>query len=536
MKSTFFIDLIATLPLPQIFIWFVILGSTKEFDYQNNVLALLVLLQYLPRLYIIFPLIHLIIRASGVVTKTTWAGASYITLLYLLISHVIGAAWYLLALGRFTTCLKSVCKLESAPVRCVPLYLHCTAIHHADRMAWTNRTHVFNSCNPGNQIDFQYGRFEYAVSKNVLSSGFAVKYFYGLWFGVQNLSSFGQNLATSTYIWETTFSILIGLTGLIQFARLIGDIQTFMRSSTLRGEHWRVKRRETEEWMEYRQLPGDTRERVRRYVKLNWLATRGVNEEAILRSLPADLQRDIQRHLCLDIVRSVPLFAQMDDQLLEGICECLIPSLIINGTYTIREGDLVTEMIFIIRGKLESSDSTSHLSSFLNPMILSPGDFCGEELLDWALQSKSSLNLPLSTRTVKAITEVEAFALRAEDLRYVANKFRSFTSRKLRHTFQFYCHSWRTRAACVIQAAWRRSKSQKMGNSLWEMHPFISSTSLEIEQELVRAYDEFSPGSTSSHAKIDIGDAVLSLAANPRKGIHRMKPEEPDFSMKIEDE
>ncbi|CAM8920802.1 unnamed protein product [Rhodiola kirilowii] len=314
--------------------------------------------------------------------------------------------------------------------------------------------------------------------------------------------------------------------------------------------------------MEYRQLPGDTRERVRRYVKLNWLATRGVNEEAILRSLPADLQRDIQRHLCLDIVRSVttspthqsdlvpawplnnnfaldlqvPLFAQMDDQLLEGICECLIPSLIINGTYTIREGDLVTEMIFIIRGKLESSDSTSHLSSFLNPMILSPGDFCGEELLDRALQSKSSLNLPLSTRTVKAITEVEAFALRAEDLRYVANKFRSFTSRKLRHTFQFYCHSWRTRAACVIQAAWRRSKSQKMGNSLWEMHPFISSTSLEIEQELVRAYDEFSPGSTSSHAKIDIGDAVLSLAANPRKGIHRMKPEEPDFSMKIEDE
>lgn len=57
--------------------------------------------------------------------------------------------------------------------------------------------------------------------------------------------------------------------------------------------------------MRHRQLPHDLRDRVRRFVQYKWLATRGVDEESILQALPADLRRDIQRHLCLDLVRRV---------------------------------------------------------------------------------------------------------------------------------------------------------------------------------------------------------------------------------------
>jgi cyclic nucleotide gated channel len=60
--------------------------------------------------------------------------------------------------------------------------------------------------------------------------------------------------------------------------------------------------------MGHRQLPEDLRFRVRRFVQYKWLATRGVDEETILRSLPTDLRRDIQRHLCLDLVRRVRFF------------------------------------------------------------------------------------------------------------------------------------------------------------------------------------------------------------------------------------
>lgn len=73
----------------------------------------------------------------------------------------------------------------------------------------------------------------------------------------------------------------------------------------MRLEEWRLKRRDTEEWMRHRQLPQDLQERVRRFVQYKWLATRGVDEESILHALPSDLRRDIQRHLCLDLVRRV---------------------------------------------------------------------------------------------------------------------------------------------------------------------------------------------------------------------------------------
>lgn len=57
--------------------------------------------------------------------------------------------------------------------------------------------------------------------------------------------------------------------------------------------------------MRHRQLPQDLQERVRRFVQYKWLATRGVDEESILRALPLDIRREIQRHLCLALVRRV---------------------------------------------------------------------------------------------------------------------------------------------------------------------------------------------------------------------------------------
>lgn len=73
----------------QIVIWFIIPATRSQHaNHNNNALALIVLIQYIPRLYLIFPLSSQIIKATGVVTKTAWAGAAYNLLLYMLASHV----------------------------------------------------------------------------------------------------------------------------------------------------------------------------------------------------------------------------------------------------------------------------------------------------------------------------------------------------------------------------------------------------------------------------------------------------------------
>jgi len=62
---------------------------------------------------------------------------------------------------------------------------------------------------------------------------------------------------------------------------------------------------DTEQWMHHRQLPQELRQSVRKYDQYKWIATRGVDEEALIKGLPLDLRRDIKRHLCYDLVRRV---------------------------------------------------------------------------------------------------------------------------------------------------------------------------------------------------------------------------------------
>ncbi|KAM0888040.1 hypothetical protein ACQ4PT_028630 [Festuca glaucescens] len=98
----------------------------------------------------------------------------------------------------------------------------------------------------------------------------------------------------------------------------------------------------------------------------------------------------------------------MDEQLLDAICEWLVSSLSTKDACIVREGDPVNEMLFIIRGELESSTTDGGRTNFFSSMTLRPGDFCGEELLTWARMPNPSLNFLQSTLTVRSVMEAAA--------------------------------------------------------------------------------------------------------------------------------
>ncbi|EMS65738.1 putative cyclic nucleotide-gated ion channel 17 [Triticum urartu] len=431
LRSDFAIDVVAALPLPQmcyikheiIIVWYVIPAiKYSGAEHNNNILVLIVLAQYLPRLYLIFPLTYEIVKATGVVAKTAWEGAVYNLLLYLIASHVRN---------------ESDCNIR---------YLDCDT----PNQTWASTTDLFSRCNASNDsITFDYGMFQPALSNQAPAQGFLRKFFYSLWWGLQNLSCYGQTLSVSTYIGETLYCIFLAVLGLVLFAHLIGNVQ-------------------------------------------------------------------------------VPFFSQMDDQLLDAICVRLVSSLCTKGTYIVREGDPVAEMLFIIRGKLESSTTNGGRTGFFNSTTLKAGDFCGEELLGWALVPKPTASLPSSTRTVRAQIEVEAFSLQAEDLKFVASQFRRLHSKKLQHTFRYYSHHWRTWGACFIQAAWRRYRRRKMAKDLSMRESFHSMRS------------EDSDGEDDPPPKKNISLRMMAgkVMAGNRKGLQAIKelptlkkPDEPDFSL-----
>lgn len=130
------------------------------------------------------------------------------------------------------------------------------------------------------------------------------------------------------------------------------------------------------------------------------------------------------------------MLEKMDEKLIDAVCDRLKPVLYTENSIIVREGDPVNEMLFIMRGKLETTTTNGGRTGFFNSVFLEAGDFCGEALLTWALDPHSSSNLPLSTSTVQTQTDVEAFALMPDDLKFVASQFRQLHSKQLRHTFR----------------------------------------------------------------------------------------------------
>lgn len=538
LRSGFWLDLVAVLPILQVVIWIIVPASKGPIAYQTkDALRYIVFLQYIPRLILIFPLTRQIEKTTGVVTETAWAGAAYNLVLYILASHFIGACWYLLAIERKDACWRLFCKAENGtggqPI-CLTDYLYCDALppsEMAGRQIWHNQTQVFSTCQ--NTSSFDFGIYKAAYNLSIVSAAFVNKYLYCLWFGLQQLSSLGQNLQTSLFVGEIIFCIIIAILGLVLFALLIGNMQTYLQSLGVRTEEWRVKQGDTEEWMRHRQLPEELRERVRQYNQYKWVTTRGVDEGSLLESLPPDLRRDIKRHLCLNLVLQVPLFQQMDERLLDAICERLKPVLCTKDTVVMSEGDPVNEMLFIIRGVLDSVTTNGGRTGFFNQSKLGSGYFCGEELLTWVLNPKPSVNLPSSTRTIQAVDEVEAFSLTAEDLKFVASQFRRLHSKKLQHTFRFYSHQWQTWAALLIQGAWKRYKKRKSLALLYSMEADNLHTMMD---------DENGSPNTSLGATI----FASRFAKNAMRGVHKLrevnntsedsflkvpKPEEPDFDL-----
>ncbi|KVI10176.1 Cyclic nucleotide-binding domain-containing protein [Cynara cardunculus var. scolymus] len=481
----------------------------------------------------------------GVLVEDAWEIAKRYMSSYFLVDilavlplpQVFGAFWYLFSIERETTCWRQACGNISATIvdgttpGCVHSSFYCQDESHP--VGYLNsRCPIQES----NNTPYDFGIFLPALQSGVVNStDFPQKFFYCFWWGLQNLSSLGQNLKTSTFVWEICFAVSISIAGLVLFSFLIGNMQTYLQSTTLRLEEMRVKRRDAEQWMSHRLLPDPLKERIRRYEQYKWQETRGVDEDNLIRNLPKDLRRDIKRHLCLQLLRRVPMFEKMDDQLMDALCDRLKPVLYTEDSYIVREGDPVDEMLFVMRGKLLSVTTNGGRTGFFNSDYLRAGDFCGEELLTWALDPHTSSNLPISTRTVQALEEVEAFALMADDLKFVASQFRRLHSKQLRHTFRLYSQQWRTWAACFIQAAWRRHCRKKLEDSLRE--------------EEDRLQNALTGGGGSGGSSPSLGATIYAsrFAANALRALRRngarktriseklpplmlQKPAEPDFT------
>ncbi|XP_042960441.1 cyclic nucleotide-gated ion channel 1-like [Carya illinoinensis] len=478
LSRYFPIDILAILPLPQVLIPKLFSEIRGSESFYKRILLNIVLFQYVPRLI----RISMFIRAVNKHSRVGRVKAALNFFLYIMSSHVVGAFWYFFSIEREITCWHSACERNDTP--CTLNSFNCDDHVHSSG----NYTFLNDYCpveTKDGRMPFDFGIYLDAIKSGIVASrNFPEKILYCSWWGLRNLSSFGQNLHTSTNFWENAFAVFISISGLLLFLYLIGNVQTCMQLVTERRDEIiqkvKSKERDIELWISRNGL-NDLKREIMAYIRRVILQDNiDVDAKNPLPHLSTELQRDIKCHLCLPLLKKVPMFETESERLLQSLCSSLKPVYYNKHTYIVREGEPLVEMLFITQGTVINfrtntcGDGTSSLSA----KFIERGHFLGEELLDWGFKGSPTTNLsdlPISNKTFKTDTNVEAFALMANDLKTLISQQQNesaSTSQAVGHDLKTLISQQQNESASTSQAIGQHFRVRK--NSDMSTHMVVN--------------------------------------------------------------
>ncbi|KAL6290826.1 hypothetical protein ACE6H2_008336 [Prunus campanulata] len=355
------------------------------------------------------------------VAKTIWQSYILIDILAIIpLPQVLGAVWYFFAIQQMTVCWAYACRNENG---CDSTTFGCH-----DR---TSKNDLCPVSSP-NTTFFEFGIFLSLLQSGVPSStNFLQKFTNCFCWGLRNLSSLGSNLQPSTNTWENLFVVFISIIGLLLFIYLIGNLQTYLSLDTTRIEAHRhkmkIKRKmeekgqELELWLPKNGIPEKSHKNIKlqmmEKVEQEFEENRDVDLDNFLSTLPSDLENQIKSYMPFTSLKKVRVLQNMDEQVLKAICQHLKPMKYTEDKLILREGEPLKMMLFIVEGHVAIEKKGGS--------ILNQGarELYGEKLLAWPFSTSFPKTLPTATESARAIGDVEALILMADDMKGVVFKF-----------------------------------------------------------------------------------------------------------------
>ncbi|XP_040375159.1 putative cyclic nucleotide-gated ion channel 13 isoform X2 [Rosa chinensis] len=390
------------------------------------------------------------------------------------IPELFGALWYRLAVQRQIDCWKPYCKTVPGN-RCKKTGNFQCGYNYP----LVNITLLQELCptKDENSKVFDLGIYSYALHSNVTNSlNLPRRMSQSFWWALRNLSSFGSNLITSTQLLEIIFSVAISISGMALFlVYLNARVQESLeRSSQLKLKEKHLTKPDIDLWLSKNGLSNlktmtkssmdlkttnKTKKALRTVIIENVHKieeNKDIDMQNIISILPIKYKKSIMRLLCLASLKKVPMLENLNEKMLNVICEHLKPVIYIEDNYIIQEGKPLGMTLFITQGIAWSYTVSNNIGAETScgsssNKWLKRGDYYGEELLKWAFKCTSYSDLPISTRTVMSQEKVEAFALRASDLKSIVSKYWWHFTREVP---QVDLDQWENSAASSIQAAW----------------------------------------------------------------------------------
>ena len=291
LKTLFFVDLIANLPLDAFF-----LGSE---DIHVAGLSLVLILRQL-RLLRVVRLFVIFRRWQSL----SWTNSGYLRIakfftIFMLLIHWIACAWFM------------VPYLEGFPENC------------------------------------------WVVQQGIEHASPTTQYVRALYWVIQTMATVGYGDITPHRDFEYVFSILIMLMGASTYAFIIGNIASLASNLDAARASFFNRIEAISQYLHSRQVPPQLNEQVRNYYEYLWAHHRGVKEEALFEDLPPSFRLNLLLYLTKDLMEKVPLFKYCSPVLRNVLLLALKPQTYAPGVLIAREGEIGKEIYFLSHGKVE---------------------------------------------------------------------------------------------------------------------------------------------------------------------------------------
>ncbi|OXU23701.1 hypothetical protein TSAR_000859 [Trichomalopsis sarcophagae] len=182
-----------------------------------------------------------------------------------------------------------------------------------------------------------------------------------------------------TDMWLTMLSMISGATC---YALFLGHATNLIQSLDSSRRQYREKLRLThlclnqvkqvEEYMAYRKLPREMRQRITEYFEHRYQG-KFFDEELILGELSEKLREDVINYNCRSLVASVPFFANADSNFVSDVVTKLRYEVFQPGDIIIKEGTIGSKMYFIQEGIVDIVMANGEVAT-----SLSDGSYFGE--------------------------------------------------------------------------------------------------------------------------------------------------------------
>ncbi|XP_028159165.1 potassium/sodium hyperpolarization-activated cyclic nucleotide-gated channel 2-like isoform X5 [Ostrinia nubilalis] len=326
LRTWFFLDLISSIPLDYIFLIF---NQVNDFSESFQILHAGRALRIL-RLAKLLSLVRLL-RLSRLVRYVSQWEEVYFLNMASVFMRIFNLICMMLLIGHWSGCLQFlVPMLQGFPAN------SWVAINELQEAFWLE----------------QYSWALFKAMSHMLCIG------YGR-FPPQSL----------TDMWLTMLSMISGATC---YALFLGHATNLIQSLDSSRRQYREKVKQVEEYMAYRKLPREMRQRITEYFEHRYQG-KFFDEELILGELSEKLREDVINYNCRSLVASVPFFANADSNFVSDVVTKLRYEVFQPGDIIIKEGTIGNKMYFIQEGIVDIVMANGEVAT-----SLSDGSYFGE--------------------------------------------------------------------------------------------------------------------------------------------------------------